>query len=222
MIENQSAYDKMAAAYAEYEWSHPEVLQRSTARLLPYIQKNDRVLVVGCSAGRDSDFFIRKGFDVVSLDYSEELIKEAQKRVQGGIFFTMNLLDIKTALPQQLAQEGHLAPEAWEGLYCGSALQHLSTEESKRALQIFYNILADGGHAFISVKEGEEGALYKTEDFGVERTYCLHDQQKTLLTLESIGFSIIETFKDESLESYKPHWIGFIVRKDEHSSKQLH
>jgi 2-polyprenyl-3-methyl-5-hydroxy-6-metoxy-1,4-benzoquinol methylase len=203
MVDNQASYNHIAEEYAQYEWNHPEVLDLTAAKFVPYLPEGGKVLIVGCSAGRDSAFFIDKGFDVTSLDYSDELIKIARKRVRG-LFLTMNLLDI-----DEEANNSN-----YDGLYCGSALQHLNKQDFPRALHKFNAVLKMKAHAFISLKEGKEGQHYETDDFNVKRTYCLHEKDQTIAKLNEAGFTIVEQYGNKSLETYKPSWMNFIVRKD--------
>ena len=48
-------------------------------RFLPYLPERAHILDLGCGSGRDSLFFIKQGFSVVSVDGSKEVCKAAAK-----------------------------------------------------------------------------------------------------------------------------------------------
>lgn len=48
-------------------------------RFLPYLPDHARILDLGCGSGRDTLFFLQKGYDVVPVDGSEEVCKEAER-----------------------------------------------------------------------------------------------------------------------------------------------
>ena len=48
-------------------------------RFLPYLPERAHILDLGCGSGRDSLFFIKQGFSVVSVDGSKEVCKAAEK-----------------------------------------------------------------------------------------------------------------------------------------------
>ena len=44
-------------------------------KFLRYIPDKGKILDVGCGSGRDSLYFIKSGYDVTSIDASEEMVK---------------------------------------------------------------------------------------------------------------------------------------------------
>lgn len=46
-----------------------------------YLKPGDKILDLGCGSGRDSRFFLSKGYDVVSVDGSREMCRLAEKYI---------------------------------------------------------------------------------------------------------------------------------------------
>ena len=54
-------------------------------RFLPYLPERAHILDLGCGSGRDSLFFIKQGFSVVSVDGSKEVCKAAEKILNSEV-----------------------------------------------------------------------------------------------------------------------------------------
>lgn len=55
--------------------SFPDVLDL----FLTYVPKGSSILDMGCGAGRDMDYFSKKGYQATSIDISDKIIKHAKK-----------------------------------------------------------------------------------------------------------------------------------------------
>src|SRR3954454_18662379 len=52
-------------------------------RFLPHVRVGGRILDAGCGVGRDALAFAERGYDVVAIDASEEMVRLARERVGG-------------------------------------------------------------------------------------------------------------------------------------------
>src|SRR6266699_5562354 len=50
-----------------------------------------RVLAISCGAGWEANFLMARGFDLVGIDTSSEVLRRARKRVPGGKFEHMSM-----------------------------------------------------------------------------------------------------------------------------------
>lgn len=57
-----------------------------------YLKSGDKILDLGCGSGRDSKYFLSKGYDVVSVDGSIEICRLAEKYIGKYVrnIFLMN------------------------------------------------------------------------------------------------------------------------------------
>ena len=56
-------------------------MQEHYDRFLPYLPVHAHILDLGCGSGRDTLFFLKKGFSVIPVDGSSEVCKEAEKMI---------------------------------------------------------------------------------------------------------------------------------------------
>ena len=78
------SYDKTVADYiANTDKLHPTREAREFLSLLP---KGALILDLGCGPGRDAKVFAGKGFRVVGVDLSKNMIRAARKRVKNALF----------------------------------------------------------------------------------------------------------------------------------------
>lgn len=47
--------------------------------LFKIFEKNSKLLEIGCGSGRDASFLTEKGFDIIAIDGSKNMIDEAKK-----------------------------------------------------------------------------------------------------------------------------------------------
>jgi 2-polyprenyl-3-methyl-5-hydroxy-6-metoxy-1,4-benzoquinol methylase len=52
-------------------------------RFLPHVRTGGRILDAGCGVGRDTLAFADRGYDVVAIDASEEMVRLARERVSN-------------------------------------------------------------------------------------------------------------------------------------------
>ncbi len=85
-------FDQVASSYDSWYESargamYDRVEKRAIDKLLADIDKQSRLLEVGCGTGHWSRYFSDKGFDVTGIDSSEEMIKIAgQKHIPNSRF----------------------------------------------------------------------------------------------------------------------------------------
>ena len=150
-------YNKNAKAFAE-ETAFVDF--KETQDKFINILQGKRVLDFGCSAGRDSKYFVKAGLDVVAIDGSAELCQIAESYV--GI-------PVQQMLFQELDDRNR-----YDGIWACSSILHLPKEELRSVLMKMLNALTDNGIIYTSFKygefEGERNGRYFT-DFTYE-SFC--------------------------------------------------
>ena len=116
-----------------------------------------RILDFGCGSGRDTKFFLEKGYEVDAVDGSEELCKAASKYT--GI-------QVRQMLFQELAELNR-----YDGIWACSSILHLSKDELRIVFPKMLDALCSNGIIYTSFKygefEGERNGRFFT-DFTIE------------------------------------------------------
>ena len=125
-------------------------------RFLNKIQ-GKRILDFGCGSGRDTKYFLKKGYEVEAIDGSEELCKAASKYT--GI-------QVRQMLFQELGEQNR-----YDGIWACSSILHLSKDELRIVFPKMLDALCSNGIIYTSFKygefEGERNGRFFT-DFTIE------------------------------------------------------
>ena len=109
------------------------------------------VLDFGCGSGRDTKYFLGRGFKVDAIDGSENLCKIASENT--GI-------EVRNMLFSELD-----AGELYDGIWACSSILHLPKEELRDVFGRMIRALKKGGYIYTSFKYGEAEGLRKGRYF---------------------------------------------------------
>ena len=135
-----SWYRENAIQYAE-ETRNSLVLD-ALWEFLSRIKEGGTILDYGSGSGRDSAYFINKGFSVDSLDGSAEMKAQAER-----------LFGIKVKLSSFLSLE---EKEKYDGIWAQASILHLEEHDLKTALTLIERALKRDGVFYSSFRKGEE------------------------------------------------------------------
>ena len=125
-------------------------IQNHFLSLLP---KEALILDFGCGSGRDTKYFLEKGFRVEAADGSEELCRLAS--AYTGI-------PVKQMLFQELDET-----EKYDGIWACASILHLRRDELPKVFMKICRALKRGGILYVSFKygdfEGERNGRYFTD-----------------------------------------------------------
>lgn len=107
---------------------------------LEKLSKGDLILDFGCGSGRDSKYFLERGYDVEAVDGSEELCKLASDYT--GI-------PVKQMLFQELNEK-----ERYDGIWACSSILHLNRAELHNVFHKICKALKGQGLLYTSFKYG--------------------------------------------------------------------
>ena len=154
------------------------------------------ILDFGCGSGRDTKFFLQKGYDVTATDGSAELCK---------LVSAFSGIDVKEMLFQDLD-----AISMYNGIWACSSILHLPKIEQFPVFHKMCNALKENGVIYTSFKygnfEGERNGRYFT-DFR-EDTFQEFIKEIPELTVEEqqITFDVRPGRGEEK-------WLNLILRK---------
>ncbi|MCM8899802.1 methyltransferase domain-containing protein [Caldicoprobacter algeriensis] len=131
-------------------------MQHLYALFLKYIPQGGKILDLGCGSGRDTKYFLEKGYDVLAVDGSIEMVKISSKYT-GKETLHMTFEEINFI-------------EEFDGIWACASLLHVSRSEIDDILGKIYNALKKGGILYASFKYGnkentaEDGRLFNYYD----------------------------------------------------------
>ncbi|MCQ2511291.1 MAG: methyltransferase domain-containing protein [Lachnospiraceae bacterium] len=144
-------YNKNAADFIETT-RHAD-MHEAQDRFLALLPAGASVLDFGCGSGRDTKYFLDKGFTVTATDGSEELCRAAS--IFTGI-------EVKCMLFQDLDESN-----GYDGIWACSSILHLKKTELLPVIRKMNTALKKNGVIYTSFKygefEGERGGRYFTD-----------------------------------------------------------
>ena len=165
-------------------------------RFLRLLAENRFILDFGCGSGRDTKYFLEKGYLVEATDGSSELCKLASA-------FTG--IEVKEMLFQDLDASGK-----YEGIWACSSILHLPKKELLPVIRKMCDALKDNGVIYTSFKygdfEGERNGRYFT-DF-TEDTFDKFIKVIPELTIEEAWIT-----SDVRPGRGEEKWLNLILRK---------
>ena len=169
------------------------IVQERFRKMLPV---GSRILDFGCGSGRDTKYFLEKGYQVASTDGSAELCRLA------GSFTGIK---VKEMLFQELDEIG-----VYDGIWACSSILHLPKQELLPVIRKMCDALKDNGVIYTSFKygdfEGERNGRYFT-DF-TEDTFDKFIKVIQELTIEEEWIT-----SDVRPGRGEEKWLNLILRK---------
>ena len=116
-----------------------------------YLYKGAILLDCGCGSGRDTKYFLEKGYDVTAIDGSNELCMKAAK---------LTGIDIKHMLFQDINFDNR-----FDGIWACASLLHLDKEDLIDVINKLKVSMTSNGVLYVSFKYGEFCGLRNTRFF---------------------------------------------------------
>ena len=162
---------------------------------LSEIPKNGTLLDAGCGSGRDTLNFKKLGFNVVSIDGSEEMCKIASKYI-GDDVLHMQFQDITFEY-------------CFDGIWASASLLHVPSDEIEMVLKQFKKSLKRNGVLYASFKygnfEGKRNGRYFNDLTEIT----------AIRLFKKINFEVIKTWitKDSRKGRENEKWTNILVKK---------
>lgn len=165
-------------------------------KFLECITKGGIILDFGCGSGRDTKYFLEKGYVVEAIDGSSKLCRMAGEYT--GI-------DVKHMFFSELS-----ADNQYDGIWACASILHLPKEELKDVLRKMIIATKDYGYIYTSFKYGDfEG--YRNERYYTDFTEASFiDFIKDIPQMKMIEYWISE---DVRLSRGEEKWLNLILQK---------
>lgn len=165
-------------------------------RFLRLLDANTSILDFGCGSGRDTKYFLEKGYQVTATDGSAEICRLASE-------FTG--IEVKEMLFQELDTMNQ-----YDGIWACSSILHLPKKELLPVIRKMCEALKDNGIIYTSFKygdfEGERNGRYFT-DF-TEKTFREVVEKIPELTIEEHWIT-----SDVRPGRGEEKWLNLLLRK---------
>ncbi len=186
-------YDKNAAEYFDqtvdidlHEW-----WELFTARL----PEGASILDLGCGSGRDSAYFISRGYDVTAMDASDEMCDLASIHIgQDVLKLSFAEIDFK---------------EVFDGIWACASLLHVPGDEIEDVFMKVINSLKINGVLYMSFYYGDEEGVHNGRYYKNYRTKTLKDLIGRHAELEIIELDKCADVRPDADKA----WIYALVRK---------
>ena len=187
-------YDESCASYV----SDTQDLEFSDIqdRFLKYLDKGSLILDFGCGSGRDSRYFLSKGYQVEAIDGSKEMV-----RIASGI----SGLKVRQMLFEELDDV-----ERYDGIFACASILHVPYAELPDILFRMKRATKTDGIIYVSFKygafEGERNGRFFTD---------MNEERMNVLLNEVQGLAVLEEFisSDARPGREKEKWLNLYLQK---------
>lgn len=186
-------YNQNAAEY--FEQTVDVNMQEYWDVFTSLLPEEGSILDLGCGSGRDSEYFISRGFDVTAMDASEGMCDLASIHIgQDALKLSFEEMDFN---------------EVFDGIWACASLLHVPGDEIESIFQKVVNSLKMNGVLFMSFKygdfEGKRDGRYYTD----YRTKSLKE-----LIIQHEDMELIDIQKCEDLRPGNTSlWIYALARR---------
>ena len=165
-------------------------------RFLTLLPKGAYILDFGCGSGRDTKYFLERGFHVDALDGSEEFCKIATQYTGIEV--------------RQCLFEDFKATELYDGIWACSSILHLPKEKLKPVMEEMLQAVKDGGYIYTSFKYGE----FEGERHGRYFTYFTEESFREFLG-KTAGAEITDLWVSADVRPGRGEekWLNLILQK---------
>lgn len=163
-------------------------------KFLKYVPNDGHILDVGCGSGRDSLYFLSKGYNVESIDGSIEMCINAESLIGKNV---------KCVMFQNIEYFSEF-DAAWA---CASLL-HIPKEDQKLVWRKLYRALKDNGIIYASYKKGS----FEGERGG--RFFLDYEEDLLVELVQDSGFSMLEKWVSSDVRPENvTQWINVIAKR---------
>ena len=180
-----------------FDNTHDKEMHAIYAHLLPLIPKHGHILDAGCGSGRDSRFFMDRGYRVTAFDASEEMARLATAYIDQEVAcHTFDALD---------------TPERFDAVWAAASLLHLPYSQLASTIEHLSRALKEGGYFYASFKYGDQEYSKEGRHFT-----CLDEVRLKRLFSELSTLQLVDVWLSDDVrqERQGEKWLNLIAKKD--------
>lgn len=184
-------YDENAQTF--YESSINADMSETLERFLSYLPKGAHILDAGSGTGRDTKYFLEKGYQVTAFDASIEMVKMSSAYT-GQQTLLMSFEDM------------HFE-EKFDGIWACASLLHVKRENLSSVLCHLKLLLNKRGVMYCSFKYGESDVSKDGREF----TCLTADQIEMLIAGTSLNIDCFWITADVRIGRTNEFWLNMII-----------
>lgn len=158
-----------------------------------YLYPGAKILDLGCGSGRDSKYFLAKGYEVVSVDGSYEMCKLAEEYI-GNTVYNIKFEDLNYN-------------DEFDAIWASASLLHVKKHSLLQVMNEVIRALKDQGVLYASWKYGSGP---RCED---NRYYYDLSRGEICELLESNSAEVIKTWRSQDNLGRADSWVNILVKK---------
>ena len=164
-------------------------------QFLSYFNNGDFILDLGCGSGRDSKYFLDKGYNVTSADLSDELIERASKFIKQKVL-KLDMLKMKFE-------------NDFDGIWACASILHIPKNQVSKVLSNCFKALRKNGVLYASFKYGD------FEEVRNGRFFNYYDEASIKKVVENSEFILEKIWitRDVRLGRENEKWLNIILKK---------
>ncbi len=164
--------------------------------LLDYLAPGEKILDLGCGSGRDSKYFLKQGYQVVAIDGSLEICRQASKYIGQ---------DVICQTFQELTYE-----DEFHGIWASASLLHVTKQELPHILVLLAKALKSKGYLYASFKYGDRERVVNQRLFN---DYNETDIQKLFQINQEFKCLNCSVSEDVRKDRKGEYWLNLIAQK---------
>ncbi len=137
------------------EWWKAEI-----ERYLAHVPTGAHILDLGCGPGHKSAFFAARGYEVMGVDLSPQMIEIARRDVKNVMFEVLDMYELP------------VISRTFDSVFACASMLHIPKKDIVHILLSIAAILNPHGTCYVSVKEQREGnpeeETTREDDYGYE------------------------------------------------------
>lgn len=194
-IKIRESYDNNVENYAK---NGGILLLDNLNSFISLVRHGGRILDIGSGVGQDVEFFYKKGYKVIGVDFSSKMINYSKRKRKGGAFKKVNLFDLNK----------EYSKNSFDGIWISSVITHLKPMDISKALKIVRNLLKIKGVLGIIVKRRKTKEIRKGRGGIIFNEFYKKDI-KDYLRVNKIKIISISDFR-----AHDKDWIFILATKN--------
>jgi len=165
-------------------------------RVEAYLKPNAHILDLGCGSGRDSKYFLNRGYHVTAVDGSEQLCQLASE-VIGQEVLHLRFRDLNFY-------------EEFDAVWACASLLHVEKGQMTAVLQRIFKSIKPGGILYASYKYGD------TQRIKEKRLFNDYMERDLEMLFSGIDDAVVKEWwisGDVRAERKNERWLNVVARK---------